>query len=235
MGKRIRAQRKGRSDIYKAPSHRYKYKAKYPKTEGVLKGEVVDILFDPARSAPLAKVLFENGEGRFILAPESIKTGQEIYIGEDVPLKIGNRLPLKNIPEGTYIHNLETVPGDGGKLIRSSGAFAVLLSKEEDKCVIQMPSGIIRPFKSNCKATIGIVAGGGRKEKPIIKSGKKYYMYKSKAGKHLRVSGVAMNAVDHPFGGGGHQHIGRPATVSRNTPPGRKVGLIAARRTGRRK
>ncbi|MEA1994002.1 MAG: 50S ribosomal protein L2 [Euryarchaeota archaeon] len=235
MAHRIRSQRKGRSDIYKAPSHKYKYKTEYPRTDKTLRGEVIDIFFDPVRTAPLAKIRFENEGKGIILAPESIKTGQKITIGEDAPIRRGNRLPLKNIPEGTYLHNIEIIPGDGGKLIRSSGGFATLLSKEGDKCNVQLPSGVIKPFKSNCSATIGVVAGGGRKEKPTIKAGKRYHAYKSKAGKFFRVSGVAMNVVDHPFGGGGHQHVGRPSTVSRDRPPGRKVGLISARRTGKRR
>ena len=235
MGHRIRSQKKGFSVVYKAPSHRYKYKISYPKVDKTLHGKVIDIIFDPVRTAPLAKVKFENGKKGFILAPESIGIGEDIYMGEDAPIKIGNTLPLKNLPEGTLLHNIEITPGDGGKLIRSSGCSATLISKKEGECIIQMSSGIMKPFKSECRATIGIVAGGGRKDKPFVKAGKKYHAYRSKAGAFFRVSGVAMNVVDHPFGGGGHQHIGRPSTVSRGTPPGRKVGLISAKRTGKRR
>ena len=235
MGHRTRSQRKGSSVVYKAPSHRYKYKINYPKADKPLHGKVIDIIFDSARTAPLAKIKFETGKKGFILAPESLKTGERICIGENAPIRIGNTLPLKNVPEGTPLHNIEITPGDGGKLIRSSGSSATLISKKEGECIIQLPSGVMRPFKSECRATIGIVAGGGRKDKPFVKAGKKYHAYRSKAGAFFRVSGVAMNVVDHPFGGGGHQHIGRPSTVSRDRPPGRKVGLISAKRTGKRR
>jgi len=235
MGHRTRSQRKGSSVIYRAPSHRYKYRIRYPRPGKTISGKVVDIIFDTARTAPIAKVKFENGEKGYLLAPESLGVGEYISIGEDAQVRLGNTLPLEKIPEGTFIYNIEKTPGDGGKLVRSSGSFATLISKKEGECVVQLPSGVMRTFKSKCRGTIGIVAGGGRKEKPFVKAGKKYYAYKSKAGPFFRVSGVAMNVVDHPFGGGGHQHIGRPSTVSRDAPPGRKVGLIAAKRTGKRR
>jgi large subunit ribosomal protein L2 len=95
-----------------------------------------------------------------------------------------------------------------------------------------MPSGSIRWFNPKCRAVVGIVAGGGRIDRPWLKAGKKYHKMKTRAAKYPRVSGVAMNPVDHPFGGGAWKHPGKPTTVSRNAPPGRKVGLIAARRTG---
>jgi large subunit ribosomal protein L2 len=200
-----------------------------------MQGEVTDIIFDPARTAPLAKIVYEDGTKGVILAPESIQIGEEIQIGDDAEIKIGNTLPLKKLPEGTPLHNIEIRPGDGGKLIRSSGSSATLISKTEKECMIQLPSGTMKSFDANCRATVGLVAGGGRKEKPFVKAGKKYHAYKSKAGTFFRVSGVAMNVVDHPFGGGGHQHIGKSLVVSRNRPPGRKVGLISARRTGKRR
>jgi large subunit ribosomal protein L2 len=97
-----------------------------------------------------------------------------------------------------------------------------------------MPSGVLKWFNPKCRATVGIVAGGGRVDRPFLKAGKKYHKMKARAAKYPRVSGVAMNAIDHPFGGGNRKHPGRPTTVSRNAPPGRKVGQIAARRTGKR-
>jgi large subunit ribosomal protein L2 len=147
----------------------------------------------------------------------------------------GNTTYLKNIPEGTPICNIEAQPGDGGRFARASGTFALVVSREEDKVLVQMPSGKLKWLHPNCRATIGVVACGGRTDKPFVKAGKKYHKMKSKAAKWPRVRGVAMNAVDHPFGGGKHQHVGRPKTVSRNAPPGRKVGSIAARRTGVRR
>ncbi|MEM0350819.1 MAG: 50S ribosomal protein L2, partial [Archaeoglobaceae archaeon] len=165
------------------------------------------------------------------LAVEGIGTGDWIYAGEKVEIAPGNTTYLKNIPEGTPICNIEKIPGDGGKFVRASGTFALVVSREEDKVIVQMPSGELKAFHPLCRATIGVVAGGGRVDKPFVKAGKKYHKMKSKAAKWPRVRGVAMCAVYHPFGGGKHQHVGRPKTVSRNAPPGRKVGSIAARRT----
>jgi len=162
-------------------------------------------------------------------------TGDVIEAGESVELKPGNITTLKNIPEGVPVCNVEAQPGDGGKFARASGTFALVVSHEEDRVLVQMPSGQLKWFNPMCRAMVGVVAGGGRTDKPFVKAGKKYHKMKSKAAKWPRVRGVAMNAVDHPFGGGKHQHVGRPKTVSRNAPPGRKVGSIAARRTGVRK
>ena len=129
---------------------------------------------------------------------------------------------------------VEFKPFDGGKSARASGVYAILVAHENKRTMVQLPSGKMKWVSSKCRATIGVVSGGGRIEKPLLKAGKKYNMMKSKAGKYPRVSGVAMNSIDHPFGGGGHQHPGKPKTVSRGAPPGRKVGSIAARRTGKR-
>jgi large subunit ribosomal protein L2 len=103
------------------------------------------------------------------------------------------------------------------------------------KAIVELPSGELKAFNPQCRATIGVVAGGGRKEKPFLKAGNRHYAAKAKGKKSMGVRGVAMNAVDHPHGGGNRQHPGRPTTVSRHAPPGRKVGSIAAKRTGKRR
>jgi large subunit ribosomal protein L2 len=195
---------------------------------------VVGIEHDPARSAPLAKVLFANGEELMIVAPEGMAVGTIISCGAEAEIRPGNVLPLQNIPEGVPICNIESKPNDGGQLARSSGVYATVVSHEKGKTVVQMPSGEMKWLNSKCRATIGIVAGGGRLDRPFLKAGKKYHKMKTRAAKYPRVRGVAMNVIDHPFGGGNRQHPGRPTTVGRNAPPGRKVGQIAARRTGRR-
>ncbi|MCD6492663.1 MAG: 50S ribosomal protein L2 [Archaeoglobaceae archaeon] len=236
MGKRIISQNRGKgTPTYTAPSHKYKADLRHLKFEGTLKAEVIDIEHDPARNCPIALVKLPDGRETYILAVEGMGIGETIEYGENVSLKPGNSTYLKNIPEGTPICNIENQPGDGGKFARASGTFAILVAHEEDRVLVQMPSGKLKWLNPKCKATIGVVAGGGRTDKPFVKAGKKYYKMKSKAAKWPRVRGVAMNAVDHPFGGGKHQHVGRPKTVSRNAPPGRKVGSIAARRTGVRK
>lgn len=237
MGKRIISQNRGRgTPTYRAPSHRYKASLKHPKVNAgeMLTGTVVGLEHDPARSAPLAKVSFANGEERMIVAPEGMAVGTIISCGAEAEVRPGNVLPLSNIPEGVPVCNIESKPNDGGQFARSSGVYATVVSHDKGKTVVQMPSGEMKWLNSKCRATVGIVAGGGRLDRPFLKAGKKYHKMKTRAAKYPRVRGVAMNVVDHPFGGGNRQHPGRPTTVGRNAPPGRKVGQIAARRTGRR-
>ncbi len=235
MGRRIQGQRRGRgTPTFRAPSHRYKAKLDHRKDAGdVVRGTVVDIEHDPARSAPVAAVEFEDGDRRLVLAPEGIAVGEEIQVGISAEIKPGNTLPLAEIPEGVPICNVESKPGDGGRFARASGVNADLITHDRDAAVVQLPSGEVKRLDPQCRATVGVVAGGGRTEKPFVKAGKKYHKLRARGTKYPRVRGVAMNAVDHPFGGGGRQHPGRPKSVSRDAPPGRKVGDIASRRTGR--
>jgi large subunit ribosomal protein L2 len=237
MGKRIISQNRGKgTPTYTAPSHRYKADIRHLKFSAEqIKAKIVDIQHDSARNGPVALVKLPDGSETYILAVEGIGTGEYVFAGDGVEIKPGNTTFLKNIPEGTPVCNIEAQPGDGGKFARASGTFALIVAQEENRVLVQMPSGKLKWFNPNCRATIGVVACGGRTDKPFVKAGKKYYKMKSKAAKWPRVRGVAMNAVDHPFGGGKHQHVGKPKTVSRNAPPGRKVGSIAARRTGVRR
>ncbi|OIB59165.1 50S ribosomal protein L2 [Natrialba sp. SSL1] len=236
MGRRILGQRRGRgTSTFRAPSHRYKAKLDHKKEEDddVIRGTVVDIEHDPARSAPVAAVEFEDDDQRLVLAPEGISVGEELQVGVSAEIKAGNTLPLAEIPEGVPVCNVEANPGDGGKFARSSGVNADLITHDRNAAVIQLPSGEVKRLDPQCRATIGVVAGGGRTEKPMVKAGNKYHKMKARGTKWPRVRGVAMNAVDHPFGGGGRQHPGKPKSVSRDAPPGRKVGDISSRRTGR--
>ncbi len=239
MGKRIISQRRGRGgSVYRAPSHRYVVDLRYRKyddieKEGVIKAEVLDIIHAPERSAPLLQVKYENGEKGYMLGIEGIKVGDVIQEGAEAEIALGNILPLENIPDGTMICNIESQPGDGGALVRASGSYALVVSHEENSVVVQLPSGQLKSFHPKCRATIGVVAGGGRLDKPIMKAGKKYHMVRAKAKYWPIVRKVAMNAVDHPFGGGSHSP-GKPSTISKRMPPGKKVGLIGARRTGRK-
>lgn len=236
MGKRTRVQRSGRgTPTYRARTSKRTEKIELPpEEEGGTVAKVVDILHDPGRSAPVARIRYSNDEERLILAPEGISVGEEVEAGISAAIEPGNTLPLSEIPEGTLIHNIESKPGKGGEFARSSGTSATLLGHDVGQVMVQMPSGEIRSFSPGCRATVGVVAGGGRKEKPFVKAGSRYWAKKAKGKLYPRVSGVAMNAVDHPFGSGRGRHAGRPRTVSRNAPPGQKVGLISARRTGKR-
>lgn len=239
MGKRITSQRRGRgTSVYKAPSHRYRGEIRYrqitpEEREGAIKGIVQDVIHDPGRSAPLLKVRYEDGGKGYLLACEGVKVGDEIAIGAEAGIAQGNVLPLSSIPEGTPVNNVEITPGDGGKLIRSSGTYGLLITHDVGRAVIQLPSGVLKTVDSRCRATIGVVAGGGRRDKPLLKAGKMYHKVKPKAKYWPIVRKVRMNPVAHPYGGGSGAP-GKPTTVSRNAPPGRKVGLVAAKRTGKK-
>jgi len=236
MGRRIQGQRRGRGGpTFRAPSHRYKADLSHRTVEDVdvVSGTVVDIEHDPARSAPVAAIEFEDGDQRLVLAPEGIGLGDEIQVGISAEIAPGNTMPLAEIPEGVPVCNVEANPGDGGKFARASGVSAQLLTHDRNVAVVKLPSGEIKRLDPDCRATIGVVAGGGRTEKPMVKAGNKYHKMKARGTKWPNVRGVAMNAVDHPFGGGGRQHPGKPKSISRNAPPGRKVGDISSRKTGR--
>ncbi len=236
MGKRTRAQRIGRGSPSYRATIRSKGDVELPPMpdEGSVKARVVDVVHDPGRSAPVAKIRYPDEEERLVLAPEGISVGDYLECGISADIKSGNTLPLGEIPEGAPIHNIESRPGKGGEFARSAGTNAILMAHDVGQVMVQMPSGELRSFEPECRATIGVVAGGGRKEKPYVKAGKKHHAKKARGKIYPRVSGVAMNAVDHPFGSGRGRHAGRPRTVSRNSPPGQKIGLISAKRTGKR-
>lgn len=240
MPKRIIPQRRGTGrPRYKSPSHRFKSSAKYPcidYKEGV-SGQVVEFIHDAGKTTPLAKILLENFNEIIILAPEGLRVGDWITLGEDAPSKTGCVMPLGSVKEGTQVFNLEKNPERGGNLVRASGTFAYVIGHDRDskRTQIKLPSKKIITLNSSCLATVGRAAAGGRKDKPMARAGQKYYARKAKGKLYPKVCGRAMNAVDHPHGGGRHPHIGKPSTISRNTPPGRKVGHIAAKRTGRKK
>lgn len=232
-------QRKGRGGpTFRSRRHLKIAPAKYPPvTEKTIRGIVEDILHEPGRWTPLAKIrVIEDGSIFYVPAAEGLFIGQTIFIGPEAEPRNGNVLPLEKIPEGTQVFNVELREGDGGKLARQAGSYAVLIGKTgQGKVVLLLPSGKTKEVDGKARATIGIPASGGKIEKPLLKAGAAYHKWKPKARKWPIVRGVAMNAASHPWGGGSHQSEGKPTTVSRNAPPGRKVGHIAARRTGRRK
>jgi len=234
--------------------------ADYAERHGYIKGVVKDIIHDPGRGAPLAIVEFRDpykvfklryvvlfrpvsGETpcRFkkrketFIAVEGMYTGQFVYCGKKATLTIGNVMPVGAMPEGTIVCQLEEKLGDRGKLARTSGNYATIIAHNPDqnKSKVKLPSGSKKTIPSSNRAMVGIIAGGGRIDKPMLKAGRAYFKYKAKRNSWPKVRGVAMNPVEHPHGGGNHQHIGMASTVRRDTSAGRKVGLIAARRTGR--
>lgn len=221
---------------WRAPSKGKIAPAKYPlfNPEELVTGKVVDVLHERARSAPLCKVSF-NGSISYMPAVSGLTAGSDIYMGASAPLQQGSILPLASIPEGHEICNIERRFGDGGKLVRASGGSAILFSKTGGNAIIRFPSGKSFVLSANCRASIGKIAGGGRTEKPFLKAGPRYYAMKAKNQQYPRVRGIAMAVVYHPFGGGRHQHPGKSTSTARNTPPGRKVGLIAPKKTGRKR
>ncbi|KAJ1673967.1 60S ribosomal protein L2 [Spiromyces aspiralis] len=244
MGRVIRSQRKGAGSVFTANTHHRKAPAKlrtldYAEREGYTRGIIKEIIHDPGRGAPLAKVQFRDPyryktRTETFIATEGMYTGQFVYCGRKATLAVGNTLPIGSMPEGTIISSVEEKPGDRGALARTSGNYATIIGHQPDEGItrVKLPSGAKKVLKSSCRATIGIVAGGGRIDKPLLKAGRAYHKYKAKRHSWPKTRGVAMNPVDHPHGGGNHQHIGHASTVSRFAPPGQKVGLIAARRTG---
>lgn len=237
MGKNLIQQARGKGGpTYRAPSFRYKGEAKHNNlTTEALEGDVLDIIHCQGHSAPLAKVRYNNGEDCLIIAPEGIQVGQKIQSGPEVEQAIGNTSALGNMPEGTMVHNIEGVPGDGGKFVRASGTFAKIITKMEGQVVVQLPSKKRKSFSPKCRASIGVVAGGGRPEKPYLRAGTKFFKMKARNKLWPKITGSAQNAVDHPFGNKRSSRKSKARPVSRNAPPGRKVGMIAARRTGRKK
>jgi large subunit ribosomal protein L2 len=238
MARRTRTQRAGKgSHTFKATIHA-KQKAKYASVKnveknGTVKAEVMGLKTDPSKTSVLAEIGFGK-KSIYIIAAEGIFVGQEIEFGSESSLNIGNVLPLASLPEGTPVFNVEKSPGDGGKFIRASGKFGLIVTKDKKAVYVKMPSGKNKPFNPDSRATIGLAAGGGRTEKPLVKAGAKFHLMKAKGKKYPRTRGVAMNPVDHPFGGSQH-HAGKSKSTKRGSPPGRAVGAIASKRTGRRK
>ena len=236
MGKNLIQQARGKGGpTYRSPSFRYKGKPSYLPANNSSRGEVIDIIKCQGHSAPLAVLKHDNNLTNLMIAPEGIRVGDFLDYGGKTNIKNGNVLLLGDIPEGTLVYNIESQPGDGGRFVRSSGTFARIISKAGNSIIVQLPSKKQKSFNPKCRATIGIIAGSGRKEKPFVKAGVKYYKMKAKNKLWPSISGTSQNAVDHPFGGSSSAHKGKPTIAPKNAPPGRKVGAIRPRRMGRKK
>jgi len=245
MGRVIRAQRKGRAKgVFKTHTTHRVAPARfrnldYAEKHGYVRGVIKEIVHDPGRGAPLVRVAFRDPykyklNQEYFIAAEGMYTGQFVYCGAKASLAVGNVLPVNQMPEGTIICNVEGRVGDKGIFARTSGTSAIIIGHSEDlaKTRVRLPSGARKTISGDSRAMVGLVAGGQRTDKPILKAGNQYHKYARKRKVWPKVRGVAMNPVEHPHGGGNQQHIGHPSTVSRYAPPGAKVGLIAARRTG---
>ena len=171
--------------------------------------KVATIEYDPNRSCRIALLHYRDGEKRYVLAPLGLKVGDVVESGSSADIKIGNTLPIKNIPVGTVIHNIELRPGEGGKLVRSAGVSAQLMAKENEYSQVRMPSGEVRKIHIECRATIGQLGNIEHENQVIGKAGRSRHL-----GKRPSVRGIAMNPVDHPHGGGeARSTSGRPPTT----------------------
>ena len=228
MGKQLIQQKRGRgSPTWRANGFNSAGDVKLPNQDGV----VVDIITSRFHTAPLLKVRFGDATEGLLIAPEGVRVGDPVAIG--VEPRLGATLPLGELPEGSLVYNLESRPGDGGKFARGSGVAARVLARQGESVMVMLPSKKKRAFHPNCRASLGVVAGGGRLEKPFVKAGKKFHQMKSKNRYWPKVVAAAMNAVSHPFGGKRTSRKGRPTIAPKNAPPGRMVGMIRPRKTGR--
>ena len=236
MGKRILQRRRGKAGIqFRAPSKGKVAPVRYPRAGPGGAGTVTAIIDERGRSAPLAQLKIDRDRYAYLPAVAGMSVGQQVALGDAAAVLQGNIMPLSRIPEGTRICNVELRPGDGGKLVRASGASAVLFSKSGGRVILKLRSGKSILVNETCRATIGEVAGGGRREKPFLTAGARHHAMRASGRVYPRMRGIAMAVVYHPFGGGRHQHPGKSTSTSRNAPPGRKVGLIAPRKTGRKR
>lgn len=234
MGKRIIQQRRGRGGlIFRVRKRAFRVRLSYPEPGFEGEGKIVKIKAIGAYSAPIA--LIKVGKELFFdLAADGLHEGQTIAIGRD-RIKPGNILPLRLIPIGTPIFNIEVFPGSGGKLVRASGMAGRVSKKTAKGIIITLPSKEEKLLSQDVRATIGVVAAGGRLEKPIVKAGKAWYIAKAKGKPYPHSSPVKMNVLSHPFGSGRGRNIGKSSIAPRGAPPGRKVGLLKAKKTGRGK
>lgn len=197
--------------------HKRKYRIiDFKRNKDNVIGRVATIEYDPNRSANIALINYVDGEKRYILAPKGLTVGMEIMSGETADIKVGNTLPLINIPVGTMIHNIELNPGKGGQLIRSAGVSAQILGREDKYVLVRLASGETRKILSACRATVGEVGNENYELVRIGKAGRSRWL-----GERPTVRGSVMNPNDHPHGGGeGKQPVGHPAPM---TPWGKKA------------
>jgi large subunit ribosomal protein L2 len=236
LGKRTLVRRRGRGGKqFRAITVGKLAPAKYPnfKLNEHHSGTVVDIVHERGRDAPLARIHFDDNTYSYVPAPNGTTVGSRIEIGVGATATARNILSLESIPDGTLICNIEKNAGDGGKLIKSAGSSALVFAHGTEGVTLKFPSGKFLIVNPKCRAMIGIIAGAGRKDKPFLKAGNRAKYMQAHGRLYPTVRGIAQAAVYHPHGGGRHQHIGRQSSVGRTTPPGRKVGIIAPRKTGR--
>ena len=220
---------------YRGGGHKQRYRiVDFKRTKHDMAGEVVRLEYDPNRSAFIALIKYEDGELAYILAPQRLKAGDKVVAGDKVDVKPGNAMPMRNIPVGTIIHNVEMKPGKGGQIARSAGTYAQLVGRDAGYALLRLSSGEVRKIRGECIATVGAVSNPDEQNTVIGKAGRNRWL-----GKRPSVRGVAMNPIDHPHGGGeGRTSGGRhPVTPWGKPTKGKKTrhnkatdGLIVRRR-----
>jgi len=225
---------------HRGGGHKRQYRViDFHRTKDGVPAKVASIQYDPNRSARIALLHYVDGEKRYIIAPDGLVAGREVLSGPDAPPNVGNSMPLKNIPLGSFVHNVELQPGRGGVMCRSAGASAVLMAREAGWAQITLPSGEIRRVPANCRATIGKVGNSDHMGIRLGKAGRKRWL-----GRRPHVRGTAMNPIDHPHGGGegrtkGGRHPvspeGKPAKggATRNTRKPSNAAIVRRRRSRR--
>lgn len=206
----------------------------FTRMERDIPGKIVAVEYDPNRNSRIALVVFPNGRKRYILMPQGLAVGATVLAGESVEARVGNCLPLRNIPVGFTVHNIEVRPGSGGKLARSAGTSIQLVAKEDEHAILKMPSGEVRMVNLDCWATVGVLGNADHKNISLGKAGRTRHL-----GIRPTVRGVVMNPVDHPLGGGegksksGKTPVspwGKDAKGAKTRPRRRRSTLILKRR-----
>ncbi len=195
--------------------HRRRYRIiDFKRDKFDIPGKVMTVEYDPNRSANISLINYADGEKRYILSPIGLKVDDSVISGKEVPLKVGNCLPLKSVPAGLFVHNIELLPGKGGQMVRSAGAAAQVMAHDGGLCTLKLPSGEIRMVNERCLATIGQVGNKSHEQIVSGKAGRTRWL-----GRRPKVRGVAMNPVDHPMGGGeGKSSGGRHPTTPWGKP-----------------
>src|SRR5271157_895041 len=206
MGKMLKQQRRGKgSNAYAKKPGTFQTRVSYPAApDKELVGEVARFINDPGHTAPIMEILYEDLTTSYLLAAEGIRIGDKLHINGKPIYSLGNVLKLGDVPEGTPIYNVESVPGDGGRFARSAGSAAYVVAHGDTGTTITMPSKATVTFRNECRAQLGILAGGGMTDAPLVTAGKSYHIMKPLNRRWPYCRGVKMNAVDHPFGGKQH-------------------------------
>jgi large subunit ribosomal protein L2 len=211
---------------HRGGGHKRRYRIiDFKRNKDGIPAKVFSIEYDPNRSSRIALLHYADGEKRYILAPNSLKVGSTVMSGKGSEIKVGNALQLKDLPVGSFIHNVELKPGKGGQLGRSAGTAIQLMAKEGKNAQLKMPSGEIRLVNIECKATYGVVGNSSHENISIGKAGRSRWL-----GKRPSVRGVVMNPVDHPMGGGEGRSSGGGHPVS---PWGQKAKGLKTRKVGK--